>query len=116
MSRRVRRGIMYYSEAEAVFVGPSAPNLPTYLPTRGNTEPESHGLYTALPGYTELGKDIPVVDVHLLLVVATPQARERASTGLVQSGCNPRPTMEPGITHSSGHATMLNRSADSGSR
>lgn len=33
MSRRVRRGIMYYSEAEAVFVGPSAPNLPTYLPT-----------------------------------------------------------------------------------
>ena len=24
---------LYYSEEEAVFVGPSAPNLPTYLPT-----------------------------------------------------------------------------------
>lgn len=30
------RQFMYHSEAEAVFVGPSAPNLPTYLPSARN--------------------------------------------------------------------------------
>ncbi|KZV82924.1 hypothetical protein EXIGLDRAFT_331261 [Exidia glandulosa HHB12029] len=33
VSRLVVVASLYYSEAEAVFVGPSAPNLPTYLPT-----------------------------------------------------------------------------------